>query len=246
MTSRCGIVLLAAALSSAIVHDAVRAQEPQRSVLDGVYSEAQANRGAAAYDTACSGCHRPDLSGGTGPALRQERFAQQYAGKDLKTLFTKIATTMPRNAAGSLPDSVNLDIVAHVLRENGFPTGPRELTAEATEGIRVVPGRPKPAPPVGDFSYVEVVGCLTAGPQQRWMLTHASEPIVALPSAPVSVAAMDTPLGTQTFQLLDALAYAPDDHKGQTVYIRGLLIKLAGEARITISTFETVSSTCRD
>lgn len=246
MRSRCWTVLFAVALSSTIARDALRAQEPQRSVLDGVYTDAQANRGAAAYDAACSGCHRPDLSGGSGPALREQRFAQQFAGKDLKTLFTKIATTMPRNAAGSLADNVNLDIVAHVLKENGFPAGARELTADALEAIGVVAGRPKPPPPVGDFSYVEVVGCLTAGPQHTWMLTRASEPVVALPSAPVPAAAMDKPPGTQTFHLLDAMAYAPDDHKGQTMYVRGLLIKVAGEPRITISTFVAVSPTCRD
>jgi hypothetical protein len=214
--------------------------------LDGVYTDAQANRGAAAYDTACSGCHRADLSGGTGPALREQRFAQQYAGKDLKTLFTKIATTMPRNAAGSLADNVNLDIVAHVLKENGFPAGPRELTADALDRIGVVSGRPKPPPPIGDFSYVEVVGCLTAGPQRTWMLTHASEPVVAVPSAPLPAAAKDTPAGTQTFHLLDAMAYAPDEHKGQTMYVRGLLIRVAGEPRMTISAFVPVSPTCRD
>jgi mono/diheme cytochrome c family protein len=246
MRSRCWILLVAVAISIAPVRDALRAQEPQRSVLDGVYTEAQANRGAAAYDTACAGCHRADLSGNSGPALREQRFAQQYAGKDLKTLFTKIATTMPRNAAGSLADSVNLDIVAHVLKENGFPAGSRELTAEALEAIGVVPGRPKPPPPVGDFSYVEVVGCLTAGPERTWMLTRASEPVVAVPSAPVPAAALDRPAGTETFRLLDAMAYAPDDHKGQTMYVRGLLIRVADERRMTISTFVPVSPTCRD
>ena len=243
MRARSCVVLAALALSSAI---GLRAQEPQRSVLDGVYTEAQANRGAAAYDTACAGCHRPDLSGNTGPALRERRFTQQFAGKDLKTLFTRIATTMPRNAAGSLTDAVNLDIVAHVLKENGFPAGAHELTADALAAIGVVPGRPKPPPPVGDFSYVEVVGCLTAGPQQTWMLTRASDPVVAVPSSPVSAAAMEKPTGTQTFHLLDAMAYAPDDHKGQTMYVRGLLIRVAGEPRMTISTFVAVSPTCRD
>ena len=79
-----------------------------------------------------------------------------------------------------------------------------------------------------------------------WMLTRASDPVAAVPSAPVTSTAMDKPLGTQTFQLLDAMAYAPDDREGQTIYVRGLLIKLAGEPRMTISTFETVSPTCRD
>jgi mono/diheme cytochrome c family protein len=238
--------VLAAALAGAWLAVVVGAQEPTITVADGVYTEAQADRGAAAYEFACAGCHRADLSGNSGPALKEQRFARVYAGKDLKTLYSKIADTMPRNTPGSLTGEVYLDIVAHVLKENGFKPGARELTADALEAIRVVPGQPKPAPPVGDFSYVEVVGCLTAGPRQTWMLTRASEPVAVVPSAPASSAAKDKPLGMQTFQLLDAMAYAPDDYKGQTIYVRGLLIKPAGEPRMVISTFETVSPTCRD
>ena len=244
------IVMLAGIWSAAIA----RAQEPIKTVADGIYTDAQAIRGAAAYDAACSGCHRADLTGNSGPALRGQRFASQYAGKDLKTLFTKIATTMPRNAAGSLAESVSLDIVAHLLKENGFPAGSLELASTALEGIRVLAGRPKPPPPVGDFSYVEVVGCLTAGPQHTWLLTRATEPVSVVPAsalaqgsgqAPASASA-DTAPGTQTLQLLDAMAYAPDTHNGHTMYVRGLLITLAGEQRMTISAFEMVSPTCRE
>src|SRR5438034_569364 len=158
-------------------------QETPTTVADGVYTDAQATRGAALYESECSGCHRADLSGGTGPALREQRFARMFADKDLKTLFTKIATTMPRNAPASLADSVYLDIVAHVLKENGFPAGARELAADALDSIRVLPGKPKPPPPVGDFSYVEVVGCLTAAAPHTWMLTLETEPVVTVPSA---------------------------------------------------------------
>ena len=238
--------MLTVALLGAWLAAVAGAQQAAITVADGVYTEAQANRGAAAYEFACAGCHRADLSGNSGPALKEERFARVYAGKDLKTLYSKVADTMPRNTPGSLTADVYLDVVAHMLKENGFKPGARELTADALEAIRVVPGQPKPAPPVGDFSYVDVVGCLTAGPGHTWMLTRASDPVAAVPSAPVTSTAMDKPLGTQTFQLLDAMAYAPDDREGQTIYVRGLLIKLAGEPRMTISTFETVSPTCRD
>jgi mono/diheme cytochrome c family protein len=238
--------ILAAAVAGAWLAAVLAAQELATTVADGVYTEEQANRGAAAYEVACSGCHRADLSGNSGPALKEQRFARIYAGKDLKTLYSKIADTMPRNMPGSLTEEAYLDIVAHVLKENGFKAGASELKADALEAIRVVAGQPKPAPPVGDFSYVEVVGCLTAGPQHTWMLTRASEPVAAVPSAPLPSAAMEKPPGTQTFQLLDAMAYAPDSHKGQTIYVRGLLIKGAGEPRMTISAFETVSPTCRD
>jgi cytochrome c5 len=225
------------------------AQESARTVADGVYTDAQASRGAAVYDGECSGCHRADLGGATGPSLREQRFARNFAGKDLKVLFTKIATTMPRNAPASLSDNVYLDIVAHMLKENGFPAGSQELAADALDGIRVVPGRPKPPPPVGDFSYVEVVGCLTAGPERTWLLTRASEPVVAVPAASASASTLTAtakPLGTHTFHLLDAMAYAPDGHRGHKVYVRGLLIKLPGEQRMTISAFEMVSPTCSE
>jgi hypothetical protein len=95
---------------------------------------------------------------------------------------------------------------------------------------------------------VEVIGCLTAGPQSTWLLTQGSEPAAAAPptseSSPPAAAAK--PLGTQTFHLVDAIAYAPDAHKSQKVYVRGLLIKLPGEQRLTISALETVSPSCRE
>ena len=237
------IVALTACVSAA----ALGAQETQKTVADGVYTEAQATRGAAAYDQACAGCHRPDLGGANGPALRGERFARIFAGKDLKTFYTKVATTMPRGAAASLSDAVYLDIVAHVLAENGFPPGQTELTQEALSTLQVIPGRAKPPPPVGDFSYIETAGCLTPGPENTWLLTHASDP-VSLASTTASAlrdaAATDRPLGSQTFRLLDAMAYNPEPNKGKKMYVRGLLIKLPGEQRMTISMLEPLAPTC--
>jgi cytochrome c5 len=235
--------------ASAMTDAAARAQETARTVAEGVYTDAQANRGAAVYGASCAGCHRADLGGGpNGPSLREERFAKMFAAKDLKTLFTKVATTMPRGAAGSLGENVYLDVVAHMLKENGFLAGARELTADALDGVRVLPGRPKPPPEIGDFSYVEAVGCLTPGPQDTWLLTRASDPVAAIPAASARPGLVPAakPRGTQTFRLLDAMAYAPNDHKGHTIYVRGLLIKLPGEQRITISAFEMVSATCTD
>jgi len=228
---------------------AVTAQEPSRTVADGVYSEAQAVRGLSSYDAACTRCHRADLTGADGPALRDERFARNFAGKDLKTLYTKMATTMPRGAGGSLGDDVYLDILAHVLKENGFPAGTKELTVEELSTIQVLPSRPKPPPPVGDFSYVEVVGCLAAGPNNSWLLTSASEPVsVAVSGEAPPKMPPDAPakaLGTRSFTLLDALAYNPAPHVGQKIYVRGLLIRLPSEPRMTISAFEPLGAGCR-
>src|SRR5687768_13735084 len=237
--------VFAAVLGAGVFHRTVRAQEAAKTVADRVYSEAQATRGAASYDTSCAGCHRPDLGGANGPALRGERFARIFAGKDLKTLYTKIATTMPRGAAASLGDAVYLDIVAHILRENGFPAADGELTAEALSGIQVLPGKEKPPPPVGDFSYVDVVGCFMPGPENTWLLTNASEPVsLVVTSQNAKIEIPDRPFGTLTFRLLDAMAYSPETHKGHKMYVRGLLIKLPGELRMTISTLETIAPSC--
>jgi cytochrome c5 len=242
------LCMLSGALGGGIADHVARAQENAKTVADGVYTDVQALRGASAYDGACTGCHRADLGGAQGPALKEQRFARDFAGKDLKALFTKIATTMPRNAPATLGDNVYLDIVAHLLKENGFPAGRQELTADGLDGIKVVAGKAKPPPPVGDFSYVEVTGCLTAGPDNAWMLTQASEPTsVAVPTGSGQASAVSVQkLGTQTFHLLDAMAYAPEAHRGHKMYVRGLLVRLPGEQRMTISDFEMVSQTCSE
>jgi len=222
----------------------LQAQAGGRTVADGVYTDAQADRGAGSFATACSGCHRADLGGGQGPALKEQRFTRDFAEKNLDTLYTKILNTMPRGAPGSLGDSVTLDIVAHILRENGFPAGTAELAADAVPGVKILPGKPKPPPPVGNFSYVETVGCLTQGPGDTWLLTQATEPkTVVAPSDGAAKATVGAP-GTETFRLLDAMAYTPMSHKGQRMYVRGMLIKVATEQRITISAFETVAPAC--
>ena len=73
------ILLVVAAL--ALADTALRAQPTAPTVADGIFTDAQAARGATVYEAACAGCHRADLGGATGPALREERFARQFAGK---------------------------------------------------------------------------------------------------------------------------------------------------------------------
>jgi hypothetical protein len=221
-------------------------QDGAKTVAEGCTPRRRRGTRRGAYDLRVRQLPPRDLGGASGPALKEQRFNQTYAGKDLKTLFTKVATTMPRGAPGSLGESAYLDIVAHLLKENGFGAGSRDLTVDGLDGIRLMPSRPKPLPAIGDYSYVEVVGCLAPGPQNTWLLTRASDPAVtvASTSATPAPAATAAPLGTQTFRLLDAIAYSPADHRGQKIYVRGLLIKLPGEQRLTISAFETLSPTC--
>ena len=50
--------------------------------------------------------------------------------------------------------------------------------------------------------------------------------------------------GNQTYRLLDAIAYQPEARRGQKLYVRGLLIKLPTEVRLTISDLKTLAANC--
>src|SRR5258706_2828763 len=63
-----------------------------KSIWDGVYSEAQAQRGSVAYRAACSSCHRGDLSGQNG-VLTGTTFMNRWREDNLNSLFTNINTT---------------------------------------------------------------------------------------------------------------------------------------------------------
>ena len=222
---------------------------PPRTVADGLYTDAQADRGAASYEAACARCHRSDLGGADGPALRDDRFNRMFAGKPLHSLYDRVSATMPRNAPASLAEGVYVDILAYLLRENGFPAGVEELVVDAVEGVEMRPTQPRPSPVVGNYSYVEVSGCLAQAPDGAWLLEQASDPIAVRPVVVTSVsrssAPTTSPRSGQTFHLLDAIAYQPERHRGQRLRLRGTLIRLPSQQRLTISSAETLGTVCR-
>src|SRR5712692_629597 len=59
-----------------------------KSVWDGVYASAQAERGMTAFENYCAGCHSSDLSGGQGPALAGGTFMQRWDFRHVNQLFT--------------------------------------------------------------------------------------------------------------------------------------------------------------
>src|SRR5215471_11542608 len=117
----------------AVCLNSVAASAPQdagKSTWDGVFSEAQAKRGEAAYAKTCAGCHGPDLAGAdTAPSLTGAEFTAGWTDQTLDDLFQRIQTTMPGDAPGSLSAEQCADILAFVLSKNGFPAGQSELTA---------------------------------------------------------------------------------------------------------------------
>ena len=129
-------IILAAILVAAGL-GAVQAQT-QRSVFDGVYTDAQAARGAQQYGTRCLVCHGAALEGNTLSPPLTGRFIADWAGMTLGDLFDNMANTMPLYRPGSLARDVNADILAYILRINNYPAGAQELSAapEALKAIR--------------------------------------------------------------------------------------------------------------
>jgi quinoprotein glucose dehydrogenase len=103
-------------------------QETTSSVLDGVYTEAQAARGAASFAQNCAVCHGASLSGvGEAPALAGAQFVSDFNGLTVGDLFERMRTTMPLNNPGALSRDQYADILAFMLKSNGYPAGEREL-----------------------------------------------------------------------------------------------------------------------
>ena len=103
-----------------------------RSVKDGVYTEAQALRGEAAYRTHCVECHGEDLRGAhMTPSMVGIGFAFRWRGRDLYDFYEGIRTTMPQSAPGGLSADVYVDLVAFILARNGYPAGEAALAPEA-------------------------------------------------------------------------------------------------------------------
>ena len=121
------IALLATATS-------IGAQAP-RTVQDGIFSDAQATRGGALYAQRCAGCHGAALAGAQAPPLEGPAFRSKWRKEPLSALFIKVRYTMPPVAIDADADAPRLapeqgaDLVAHILKSNGFPAGASDFAA---------------------------------------------------------------------------------------------------------------------
>ena len=98
--------------------------EPDRSVLQGVYTEEQRKRGQGVYADACANCHAAALTGAdVVPALVGPDFLGKWAGATAGELFEQIRSTMPQDSPGSLSPQQYADVVALIFNRNKFPAG---------------------------------------------------------------------------------------------------------------------------
>ena len=209
----------------------------RRTVWDGAYTEAQATRGAAAFSQSCSGCHALATDGKS--PLVGEPFWKSFAQKSVGDLLEYVSANMPNGTPGSLNESTYGDIVAVMLKSNGFPSGSSELRRDNIADLRIIPkdgGTELPAD-----ALVRVVGCLSKSGAD-WVVTKATTPERAERAAQAGEDAT-RPLGSRTMPLkfvltrLDALA-------GSRVVVSGLLIGAGGAGGINVTAVSRVAQKC--
>lgn len=113
------------AIISALVPKTALTVAAQQKLSPGPFVSEQSATGETAYETTCSTCHAPDLTGREGPQLAGSNFMSDWGGRSIQDLVTYIQTTMPPDTAGSLPQDTAVDIAAFLLQSNG-------ATAEAS------------------------------------------------------------------------------------------------------------------
>lgn len=105
------------------------------------YTANQARRGQATYQRNCLACH-------TAAAYTGVAFRRAWAGRSPFEIWELIRTTMPQDNPGRLKPTEYADIVAYMLRLNGYPAGDEELPADAGQlQSLIIPATPPAGSP---------------------------------------------------------------------------------------------------
>jgi len=112
------------------------------SVWDSVFTLAQAGRGETTYRSTCASCHGDSLAGiNDAPPLTGPAFHKTWDGNALSSLFNRMSNDMPSDNPGMLTNLQVAELVAFVLKYNGYPAGKMELpaAAESLMQIKILP-----------------------------------------------------------------------------------------------------------
>jgi mono/diheme cytochrome c family protein len=231
------------------------AAQDRKTVWDKVYTEDQATRGKAEYETHCVGCHVKDLSGrdggGEGPQLAGAAFTKKWDLQNLNQLYSEIKQRMPRDQPGTLSADAYLNIVTYILQSNKFPAGEEPLPADAASLGSIFIARAESAKAsapqaITTGSLVQVVGCLESA-AGGLVLTKTTAPVRtenpdASPAAQLSKLAA-TPAGTGSIRLLGIYS-SVDEHKGHRMEAKGFIVKDPDGDRLNVVSLEMVASSC--
>ena len=108
----------------------------------GFYTADQASQGKLLFNNNCAECHRPDLSGAQGPALKGADFMAKWGGRPVSELYTFEHEQMPLTHPGALSDAEMIPITAFILSENGLPAGTEPLALSSMTATLPAPAAP--------------------------------------------------------------------------------------------------------
>jgi cytochrome c len=120
-------------------------QAAMRSVWEGVYTQAQAERGKTAFEQNCAKCHGGQLQGMDEiPPLAGGHFMSDWETQSVADLVQRIHNTMPLDNPGALSTATATDVVAYLMSQNNIPAGNADLPTEASmqSQIRIDPNKP--------------------------------------------------------------------------------------------------------
>lgn len=223
---------------------AAYSQTKQITVLDGVYTEQQAQRGEEQYEAICAACHEGDEPEANPP--KGSEFIERWREAPVSFLYKFIHTNMPGDKPGSLSETAYLDVVAYLLNANGYPAGTTELTAAKTDTILLVgPDGPKPLPA---SALVSAVGCLASNSEEEWILTSGTDPLrvrVGDQTTPDELALSRlTALGHSSYTLVNVEDFPAPKLKGQKVQAKGVLTKVVNPYRLSVQSLEPLGDGC--
>ncbi len=220
------------------------AQMKQSTVLDGVYTEQQAQKGEERYQAICAACHDGDEP--EAPAPKGPEFIERWRDAPVGFLYGFIHKSMPGDKPGTLSEADYVDVVAYLLRVNGYPAGATDLTAAKTRDILLVgPDGPKPLPA---SALVSAVGCLATNAEGDWTLTSGASPVrvrVGDQTTPEELAASHAAaLGQSSYKLINAEDFPAAKLKGQKVQAKGVLTKVVNPYTLSVQSLESVGDGC--
>jgi mono/diheme cytochrome c family protein len=115
---------------------ALTAQSASRTIRDGVFSPAQAERGAQVFGTICTNCH--DITEFTGAGA----YLEDVEGKPLWETFEYVSSEKPEDDPGSLSLEEYSAVLAYIFSVYGLPSGDAELAVDQQSLEAITIARP--------------------------------------------------------------------------------------------------------
>jgi len=105
-----------------------------RTIWDGVYTAAQAERGQRVAQESCFSCH-------SAQEWSNPMFVNVWAGRSVRDMYENLRMTMPYDSPGRLSRDQYAEVVSYLFQLNSVPAGESQLPSDEAGllGITITP-----------------------------------------------------------------------------------------------------------